>query len=222
MTTEFDRVFDQMEAPEYPATCDQCGEVGTNATMEQHECSTERVVTHENQITDYPKGARIEAIREIPLSSPAQNYYADPLPRGTRGVVSAHTDDGRAYINFEGHGQEGFGHTFDEPEKYIRVVCTHRDNNCPANREQPRPEQAGGEASEQSQLFPRYSFAVVTGRYKILDNRSDSEPRVQQIATADGEDEARVIVQALNASEQHYRKAVDEAERSRTTTGREG
>lgn len=37
-TTEFDQVFDQMEAPEYPATCDNCGEVGTNASMEQHEC----------------------------------------------------------------------------------------------------------------------------------------------------------------------------------------
>lgn len=36
--SEFDQVFDQMAAPEYPATCDNCGEVGTNASMEQHEC----------------------------------------------------------------------------------------------------------------------------------------------------------------------------------------
>lgn len=92
------------------------------------------MTTHENQITNYPKGARIEAIQEIPLSSPSQNYYVDPLPRGTRGVVTAHTDDGRAWINFDGHGQEGFGHTFHEPEKYIRVVCSHRDDNCPANQ----------------------------------------------------------------------------------------
>lgn len=52
--------------------------------------------------------------------------------------------------------------------------------------------------SEQSKLFSRYTFAVVTGRYKILDNRSDGPARTTQIATADGEDEARLIVQALN------------------------
>lgn len=93
--------------------------------------------THENQITDYPKGARIEAIREIPLCSLTQNYYADPLPQGTRGTVTAHTDNGRAWINFDGQGQGLLGHTFEQPEKYIRVVCTHRDDNCPANHEQP-------------------------------------------------------------------------------------
>lgn len=74
---------------------------------------------------------------------------------------------------------------------------------CPSY-EQPRPEQ-GSETSitKQSDLFPRYTFTVVTGRYKIIDNRSDSEPRVRQIATADGEDEARIVVRALNAAEQH-------------------
>lgn len=62
---------------------------------------------------------------------------------------------------------------------------------------------AVADQNEQSRLFPRYSFAVVTGRYKILDNRSDSPTRITQIATADGEDEARTIVGALNAIEQH-------------------
>ena len=62
---------------------------------------------------------------------------------------------------------------------------------------------AAPEWDDQSRLFSRYTFKVVTGRYKILDNRSNSEPRVRQIATADGEDEARVIVEALNATEQH-------------------
>lgn len=57
-----------------------------------------------------------------------------------------------------------------------------------------RPENS---SVEQSQLFPRYSFAVVTGRYKILDNRS-SRLTTNQIATADGEEEARLIVTALN------------------------
>src|ERR1044072_8091297 len=36
--TEFDQVFEEMSAPEYPATCDNCGEVGTNATMAEHGC----------------------------------------------------------------------------------------------------------------------------------------------------------------------------------------
>jgi len=40
MTTEFDhdQVFEELSAPEYPATCDQCGLEGTNATMAGHEC----------------------------------------------------------------------------------------------------------------------------------------------------------------------------------------
>jgi len=38
MITKFDEVFEQLEAPEYPATCDQCGLEGTNATIEEHEC----------------------------------------------------------------------------------------------------------------------------------------------------------------------------------------
>lgn len=38
MTDEFDRVFQQLEAPDYPATCDHCGAQGTNASMEGHVC----------------------------------------------------------------------------------------------------------------------------------------------------------------------------------------
>lgn len=38
MTTSFDEVFEQLEAPEHPATCDDCGLVGTNASMVGHDC----------------------------------------------------------------------------------------------------------------------------------------------------------------------------------------
>jgi hypothetical protein len=38
-TTEFDQIFEEMSVPEYPATCDQCGEAGTNASMESHDCN---------------------------------------------------------------------------------------------------------------------------------------------------------------------------------------
>lgn len=37
-TSEFDEVFQQLEAPDYPATCDKCGVEGTNASMEEHVC----------------------------------------------------------------------------------------------------------------------------------------------------------------------------------------
>lgn len=39
MTDKFDRVFQQLEAPDYPATCDQCGAEGTNESLEGHECT---------------------------------------------------------------------------------------------------------------------------------------------------------------------------------------
>lgn len=38
MSTEFNKVFTELEAPDYPATCDQCGVEGTNASMEEHVC----------------------------------------------------------------------------------------------------------------------------------------------------------------------------------------
>lgn len=63
---------------------------------------------------------------------------------------------------------------------------------------------------KQSDLFPRYSFAVVTGRYKILDNRSNGPVKITQIATADGEQEARTIVNALNADVQFLANRAEE------------
>lgn len=37
--SQFDQVFEQLEAPDYPATCDQCGLEGTNATIDSHICN---------------------------------------------------------------------------------------------------------------------------------------------------------------------------------------
>lgn len=39
--SDFDQVFEDLEAPDYPATCDNCGAEGTNASMETHECGTD-------------------------------------------------------------------------------------------------------------------------------------------------------------------------------------
>jgi hypothetical protein len=55
----------------------------------------------------------------------------------------------------------------------------------------------------------RYGFAVITGRYKILDYH---KPDGQQIATADNEEAARTIVRALNASQQPTQPAPDGGE----------
>ena len=44
--TKFDRVFAEMSAPDYPATCNQCGLEGTNASMERHECDSESDSTY--------------------------------------------------------------------------------------------------------------------------------------------------------------------------------
>lgn len=72
----------------------------------------ENVMQHENQITDYPKGARVEAVTTIAC-------HAGPIPPGTEGTVSTHTLDGRAYVFFDGFDA---GHTFHYPERFIRVV----------------------------------------------------------------------------------------------------
>jgi len=38
-----EQILINIEAPNYPATCDWCGEVGTNATMANHECEDLRI-----------------------------------------------------------------------------------------------------------------------------------------------------------------------------------
>lgn len=39
--SDFDQIFEDLEAPDYPATCDNCGAEGTNASMKTHECGTD-------------------------------------------------------------------------------------------------------------------------------------------------------------------------------------
>lgn len=37
--SEFDRVFAELEHPDYPATCVECGAEGTNESLAAHECA---------------------------------------------------------------------------------------------------------------------------------------------------------------------------------------
>lgn len=39
--TEFDQIFELMDAPDYPCTCDSCRAEGTNASMTDHTCAEE-------------------------------------------------------------------------------------------------------------------------------------------------------------------------------------
>lgn len=65
-----------------------------------------------NQIFDYPKGARVEAITPILC-------HLGSIPSGTKGTVTGHCDDGRAWVFFDDYEA---GHTFHEPERSIRVI----------------------------------------------------------------------------------------------------
>lgn len=40
-SNEFDKVFARLESPDYPATCNECGMEGTNASLEEHVCARE-------------------------------------------------------------------------------------------------------------------------------------------------------------------------------------
>lgn len=99
---------------------------------------------------------------------------------------------------------ELFCHSCNRPANTACVEQGHRtspswthggldcsDKNCPCNSVNKSPAPRAGE---------RYGFVIFTGRFKVLDyHKADG----QQMATADGEDEARIIVRALNATKQH-------------------
>lgn len=98
----------------------------------------EEIMSKNNyQREQFPVGTTVEAI--IPIG---RGGLGADIPVGTRGNVTSHCDDGRAWVFFDGEG-----HTFHEIEKYVRVVCTHQndDKRCPANpTSPPEPVARGG------------------------------------------------------------------------------
>lgn len=74
--------------------------------------STSTETKHRWQIMDYPKDARVEAVHPI-------SCHVGVIPTGTKGTVSGHCDDGRAYVFFDGYDA---GHTFHYPNDVLRVV----------------------------------------------------------------------------------------------------
>lgn len=67
---------------------------------------------NEYQREQFPVGTIVEAI--IPIG---RGPMSDPFPVGTRGKVTSHCDDGRAWVFFDGEG-----HTFHEIERFVCVV----------------------------------------------------------------------------------------------------
>lgn len=53
--SDFNRTFTELDAPDYPATCDNCGEEGTNATIVAHVCKRLTETDHHLEITSYNK-----------------------------------------------------------------------------------------------------------------------------------------------------------------------
>lgn len=77
-------------------------------------CSAYKESNTEYQRSQFPVGAVIEAITPI-----GRSQLRDDVPKGTRGKVTSHCDDGRAWVFFDGYDE---GHTFHEIEKFLRVV----------------------------------------------------------------------------------------------------
>jgi len=67
---------------------------------------------HLDQIRDYPVGTIVENTVALAAASGA-------VPIGSKGRVTLHCADGRAWIVFDGYP---VGHTFHDPAKYVRIV----------------------------------------------------------------------------------------------------
>lgn len=79
---------------------------------------------HQNQVQDYPVGSRVELTTDIAC-------HVGTIPAGILGKVTAHCDDGRAWVFFDNHAA---GHTFHGPETCLRVVS---QAPLPDKQEQP-------------------------------------------------------------------------------------
>lgn len=67
---------------------------------------------HADQVERFPVGSTVESVRKID----ANNFW---VPSGALGRITGHTDDGRAWVLFDGYSG---GHTFHHPQDHIRLV----------------------------------------------------------------------------------------------------
>lgn len=77
----------------------------------QCECGA---TSHQNQVRQLPIDSVVVAkvaIKTVP--------HLEPVPVGTKGFVTGHCDDGRAWIFFQGFSG---GHTFHAPDAYVEIV----------------------------------------------------------------------------------------------------
>lgn len=67
---------------------------------------------HKDQVTQYPEGSLVESMVDI------AGAFDKIVTKGTRGKITGHCHDGRAFVRFP----EGGSHTFHHPEGYIQPV----------------------------------------------------------------------------------------------------
>lgn len=72
------KVFEKMNAPEYPATCDQCGVEGTNASMEEHECNESHSLKSLSALLKDPSYMTLPRARQIAIKH--AHWNATTLP----------------------------------------------------------------------------------------------------------------------------------------------
>lgn len=83
---------------------------------------------HDDQRAQFPEGCRVKARGDI------QNPFdMPPVPAGALGTVTAHCDDGRAYVIFD--KPHDTAHTFHWPLGYIELT----DEPAPEPEPLPKP-----------------------------------------------------------------------------------
>ena len=76
--TEFDKVFTELESPDYPATCDQCGAEGTNASMGEHICDESHSLKSLSALLKDPSYMTLPRTRQIAIKH--AHWNATRLP----------------------------------------------------------------------------------------------------------------------------------------------
>ena len=76
--SQFDQVFEKMNAPEYPATCDQCGVEGTNASMGGHICDELHSLKSLSALLKDPSYMTLPRARQIAIKH--AHWNATTLP----------------------------------------------------------------------------------------------------------------------------------------------
>jgi hypothetical protein len=92
---EFDQMFEDLEASDYTATCDQCGIEGTNQAMEEHVCEGDQTMTTTTKLDPKTKCTSCGMTRDAhwgrnPIAAPFCTGFVKP-PTPPERVAGEHT-----------------------------------------------------------------------------------------------------------------------------------